>query len=302
MHEPSSPIRTAPSRRAAAPYFRSDTWKFIAIVAIAIVGLGGIWSWLFPSGAVRYRLTLQVEADGCLHLGSGVIEVGFARQGWSDTQTLGVTASVKGEAVVVDLGTRGLLFALLKGVPAAARTPHRHGYVADPPRMVIKEFNLAPSVGSLKGETLRRLSSVSARADVLDRLPMLVRFRNLDDPKSAEQVHPGDLAASFGPGVRLVGATMETVSVGVWPFNVFGFSGEPITTGIEKRLTWLTDRQGKPGYLHGPRADLSPGALNLNGSEFSQGMDPFAMFKSRSGSLRRSALDQPYNFSMSRAA
>src|SRR5262249_43782132 len=140
-----------PALRSAVPVVPPDAWKFLGIVAIVLVGLCATWTWLFPSGAVRYRLTLSVEAGGLMHRGSGVIEVSFARQGWSDEATFGMKSRVKGEAVVVDLGAQGVLFAVFEGV--------------HPPAMVVKEFNLAPSVGSLKGETLRRLGSVSARAD-----------------------------------------------------------------------------------------------------------------------------------------
>jgi hypothetical protein len=195
---------------------------------IAIIGFFFAWDWVFPSGALRYRLTIDVEADGTIHTGSGVIEVSFARQGWSDTQTLGMKPSIKGEAIAVDLGARGVLFALLKGVPTGDRN-----YVSAPPAMAVKEFKLAPSVGSLKGEDLPRLSKISTRAEVpVGRLPMIVRFRDLNDPMSVEQVDPGNLEKSFGGGARIVRATIETTR-------------DAVTWGIERRLPWLTEYQSK---------------------------------------------------------
>jgi hypothetical protein len=251
------------SATPAGPAASRMKWTpVISVVAVAAVLAG---PWIFPSGALRYRMTVEVEADGEMHTGSGVVEVGFARQGWSDEASLGVLPSVTGQAVVVDLAARGVLFVLLKRVSSGQGDND-----SAPSTMVIKEFQLAPSVGSLKGEMLRRLSSISARADVpFDSLPMLVRFRDLNDPKSVERVDPNNLEKSFGPGTSLVRATMETVPVGVRPFNLFGVSGTPITIGIEKTLPWLSDRRGKPGYLHGPRFDDSPDALNLSGLEFS---------------------------------
>ncbi len=38
--------------------------------------------------------------------------------------------------------------------------------------------------------------------------------------------------------------TVELVSPGRWPLNALGLSGEPLTTGIEKRLPWLVNLRG----------------------------------------------------------
>jgi hypothetical protein len=59
---------------------------------------------------------------------------------------------------------------------------------------------------------------------------MFVKFRDLNDPTSVEVVDPNDLAASFGPGVKLVEAT-----IAVTP--------DAVTDGIDSRLPWL-----KAGY------------------------------------------------------
>jgi hypothetical protein len=55
---------------------------------------------------------------------------------------------------------------------------------------------------------------------------MFVRFRDINDPNTVERVDPNNLAASFGPGVRLTRATIEITDA-------------PVTTGIEKELEWL---------------------------------------------------------------
>jgi hypothetical protein len=56
--------------------------------------------------------------------------------------------------------------------------------------------------------------------------PMLVRFRDLADPKSIERVDANDLAASFGAGFRLKRITIEKTR-------------DRFTNGIKKRLIWL---------------------------------------------------------------
>jgi hypothetical protein len=56
--------------------------------------------------------------------------------------------------------------------------------------------------------------------------PMLVRFRDIRDPKSVEPVDPEHLDRSFGPGVTLRRFTVE-------------LTDDSVTTGIEKRLAWV---------------------------------------------------------------
>jgi hypothetical protein len=56
-------------------------------------------------------------------------------------------------------------------------------------------------------------------------LPYFVRFRDLTDPKTVEQVSPDNLAKSFGPGVKLKALTIQ-------------ITDEPVTVGIEKRFAW----------------------------------------------------------------
>ena len=69
---------------------------------------------------------------------------------------------------------------------------------------------------------------------IANKLPLLVRFRDLNDPKTVERIDPRDLATSFGLEVGLKRATIEVVH-------------DPLTTGIEKRLSWLVG-----GWLEKP--------------------------------------------------
>ena len=59
-----------------------------------------------------------------------------------------------------------------------------------------------------------------------DLYPRLFTFRDINDPTTVEQVDPANLAASFGEGVKLARATIELTDA-------------QVTTGIEKRLSWL---------------------------------------------------------------
>jgi hypothetical protein len=78
---------------------------------------------------------------------------------------------------------------------------------------------------------------------------MLVTFTDITDPKSVQRVDPANLAASFGPGVKLKRIVVETTS-------------ERVTTGIQKRLGWLEGHQGSldfTGRLHpdNPEKDIT---------------------------------------------
>jgi hypothetical protein len=196
---------------------------YSALVLALVVGAYLAWTWVYPSGTLRYRLTIEAEADGRPVTGSGVIEVTYRKADFP-LSSVAISTAVKGEAVAVDLGPRGILFVVLTGPPGTTS--------ADPPTMAVRTFNLAPSVGSLTPQTLRRLGTLTARAEIpANLLPMMVRFRDASDPKSVELVEPGALAKTFGTGVRFLRATAETTR-------------EQITTGVDARLPWLRHHRG----------------------------------------------------------
>jgi hypothetical protein len=197
----------------------------LALLVAAIAGYVAI-----NSATVRYRLTLEAEVDGVRKTGSGVIEVSYSKENFPISSAQ-FHINFRGEAVVVDLGSRGLLFALLK-----EGTDSRSG--AD--YIVLRAFNFPG--GALPSPVLDGLGKVrrlSGKVDLpLTSLPMLVRFRDPNDMKAVERVDPLDIGKSFGAGTKLVRATLEIVSPGIWPFSLIGITGEPITRGIEHWLAW----------------------------------------------------------------
>jgi hypothetical protein len=42
---------------------------------------------------------------------------------------------------------------------------------------------------------------------------------------------------------------LEVVPVGVWPFDVGGVLGEPISRGIEQKLPWLRTSMGRADQI-----------------------------------------------------
>jgi hypothetical protein len=175
----------------------------------------------------RYRLTLDVDVDGQVKTGSGVIQVTHRPDLVPGRPFPHYGAGISGEAVYVDLGQRGNLLALLTGPDKSS-----------PFDLAAKTFNSPQFVGATE-DAMRwreRLARLRAHADLRpDQLPMLVTFKDLNDPKSILQVYPSDLSAAFGPGVTFKRATIE-------------MTRDPVTIGIVARLPWLATMKG---YLDG---------------------------------------------------
>lgn len=165
----------------------------------------------------RYKLTAQVETPEGVKSGASVIEV----QWKLPPKIMGSQGSgsyqVKGQAVAVDLPGGQTLFVLLRSgwnVDWAAKSPY--GPHQDLP---IGTGDQGPHAVEKTIRTLGR--QVSG-------YPFFVRFRDVGNPHTVEEVDPDNLAATFGPGVRLKALTVQ-------------LTGEPVTLGIRDRLPWLND-------------------------------------------------------------
>ena len=234
--------------------------KWLAIVVVLIAGAVVAYSLAFPSVTVRYRLTLEAEISGEPKIGSGVIEVTYSKQSRFAGQSPGIV-SYRGEAVVLDLGPGDTLFALLKAGADGRSAPSS---------IVLRAFKFpGGTLPEPVDEGLRELQRLSGKRELpLTSLPLLVRFRDLNDPKTVERVDPLDIGKSFGAGARLVRATLEIVPAGIRPFSSYGITGEPITRGVDLRLAWFKSLKGK--YLHG--GGSARGApLGLDSGDFVKG-------------------------------
>ncbi len=208
-----------------------------------LIGLGIIFAigvcilYCLPK-VIKYRLTLEVEMNGTVQTGSGVIEERWYNQIYFKDLANGIpwVVHTRGEAVTVDLGSRGSLFALLTGPERKSRGSSQTYFSPDPQQVLLTQLSPVGQ-GRITPDILEQLSR---RRDIVkipvEGLPMLVRFRDISDPTSVEEVNPDDLAASFGPGIKLRGATIA-------------ISDEPVTVGIEEKLRWLKVLNG--GYLAG---------------------------------------------------
>ena len=184
---------------------------FITVLIIIAVYVG--YEAYFNHGSWNYKLTLVVETPEGQVVGSAVRKV----YGYREPIILQFLpsasyahADVKGEAVVVDLGQRGVLFALLtasNGVNGDAKYIVFRGFPFH-----WKDATGETHIGGseLTSEGIRYYRSLKGRKELaLEKLPMLVRFRDIKDPKTVGLVDPNDLQQSFGKGVKLVSTTLE---------------------------------------------------------------------------------------------
>jgi hypothetical protein len=221
---------------------------------VAKLGLAGVatviaFNWWISddSRTLRCRRTFTIETPEGRRSGSNVVEVSiyFAR-GLARAQGYAIYTRVRGEATVIDLGDRGLLFATLSDEDSLRfGMTHSTGLGCEKP-FPRERFDGHVDAGqSSNGEYaayLDGLNKQKPRGDVpFKDLPMLVRFRDIHDPTSVERVDPHDLAASFGTGVKLDGMSVEITDASV-------------TKGIEPLLPWLADLKTRlspapPGLL-----------------------------------------------------
>ena len=196
------------------------------VIAVPVLWLGsGLVYEIWNTSSYRYRLTLVVEADGQEHTGSSVVQVTTKHKANWLPQTDGVTLRLKGEAVMVDLGRGRYLFSLLKH-------PGRHNRIHSLPAYAYKATGRDIPKGGLK--------TTGGPIPVTDEnIPLLVTFEDITDPASVKRVDPENLAATFGPGVKLKRITVETTQ-------------DPITKGkVEQVLGWLDEIW--PNMLDGQR-------------------------------------------------
>ncbi len=164
----------------------------------------------------RYKMVVEVETPQGVKIGTAVRAVSFhVRMEGGDM------AKVRGEAVAVDLPGGQSLFALLSGHDGFG---DYSAWIAD---WALKR-PLSTNGANAGYEAGRFAEIYPTRPKTKSPIgttstPLLVRFKNIADPKSVERVDPAALDAAFGAGVTLKRITVEVTD-------------DPVTLGIEKRL------------------------------------------------------------------
>ena len=183
--------------------------KVLVVSAIAAVVLALVWAVVNKDRySWRQKLTITVETPTGEVAASSVSAVSWRKQ-WIRWDGMGWYYGLTGEAVLVEVTPGRFLFALLKGSGtteymgsvAAASIAGREGRVID---------------GALFAEVEGKRGRAAGVIAVPEfQYPMLVTFGDIADPASVKLVDPADLAASFGPGVRLKLVTLEVTEEAV---------------------------------------------------------------------------------------
>ncbi|MEP5757385.1 MAG: hypothetical protein ABJ359_21260 [Nitratireductor sp.] len=182
------------------------------LATLLLAGCG----WLAERWEWNQKLTVEVLVDGETVSGAAV---SYVR--WQEANALDhYPTAYRGEATVVDLGERGLLFALI-GEPTK--------YIAG--------YTLHQELGERRSDYETLYPKIAQFRGVRDvppeRYPPLVPFTDIADPTTVKRVDPDDLAATFGPGVALKRITLE-------------ITDEAVTEGeVEAVLGWLGDYYDK---------------------------------------------------------
>lgn len=206
----------------------------IGIVVVALLVVVGAYALAQNKAAVlsigdagnkvygwRYKMTVSVETPEGLKTGSAVREVSVKfepRPGYKPHPYY-VTTKVKGEAVVVDLGERGVLFALID---------------PDDYRFVFEAF---PGPPGLTPEGMKHYADLlPGQKSTLDSMPWLVTFVDRSEPRTIKAVTKANISDVFGQGVTLnrVGIEITTDAI-IWGV-------------VDKYLEWFGTRSLGLGF------------------------------------------------------
>lgn len=213
----------------------------------AAVLLGGCGI-LGSTYSYRYKMVVEVETPDGLKTGSAVHETIVSKSN-VDLGDLNAKRGMRtrGEAVAVDLPGGQTLFALLpdSSLTQAVLDPEWKNDWVDSAKRISSGDTPEGPIAMTGGKQTDRFAKPVG-------YPMLVRFRDIADPKTVEEVDPANLAASFGAGVRLRRITLQVTD-------------EDVTEGIEKRLVWLQQIPERNLNLEHGQTDFSVSATLHHG-------------------------------------
>lgn len=187
------------------------------LLILLVLGLASFVTFraLFGGQTVSWhqRLTITVETPSGEVSGASVTEMVATSLPKTLPDAGVVDAQLYGEAVVVEVLPNRYLFALLGGGLGWAQAAYDKNQVGS-----VFEENMRFIVAQKGGPALPVPE---------ESWPLLVTFDDVSDPRTVRQVEPDDLAASFGPGVRLKAVTLE-------------ITDDPVTEErVEALLGWL---------------------------------------------------------------
>lgn len=207
-------------------FFRGNTlkrqYKFLALIFIPFIA----WTIAYAMEEVagnkeyswRYKMTVEIETPEGIKTGSAVREMNllFEPRPLYKPHPYHVSFKMQGEAVVVDLGERGVVFVLV----TSSSYPEVTNNIAGPAPLTIKG---AEYYSALKDEKASLQPG---------KYPKIVTFKNINDPKSValvqgyvfdpetQESHLEDhFEELFGEGVKIKNISVE-------------MTDEPVTWGV----------------------------------------------------------------------
>ena len=192
-------------------------------IAVLIVCIVGFWMVAYPRAIVNVRLTIEVDTPEGVKTGASVSQLGFSLEPAIGTRGYS-WGLMKGEAVAVDLGPRGTLYALLTW---PGKTGFPEGGSSEFPIVFMKL--LAPALWRAAKDRafIAGIRGVTGKTEIPPQMyPVMVRFGDEKVPQSVRAVAPSDLASAFGSGVTLKRVILETTTALVTDF-------------ISSQLSWV---------------------------------------------------------------
>lgn len=206
--------------------WRLSAGAMLGAAALLLAGCG----LLSPSESYRYRMTIEVETPAGLRTGSSIIEVTTGKgPAFPGPEAATLHTRIRGEAAAVDLPDGQTLFALLRN-STSSQAAASHALSAFAEREPgLRYMSWREQIGALK--RMRGQAELPRSA-----YPTLVRFTNISDPGTVEQVDPNNLATVFGPGVHITRITVALTEDG-------------LTEKMKAHLPWLESIGRQRGTL-----------------------------------------------------
>lgn len=213
------------------------SYMALLTIVILLVSVLIAWNIAYPSVSWRYKITIIVETPEGIKIGSAVKEVRvFAAPAIGGTG--GGNATTIGEAVLIDLGKYGHLFALT---------------YTDEYFVFLNTFPGPPILTTEGIEYYTTLRATRTSVPKRGAWPRMMFYKDVLDPISGKLVDPNDMSSTLGEGFVLKDVTIET-------------SNEPITHKIEQYLPWLKNMEGN---LYGDQIISQGGPLgSIDKSDF----------------------------------
>lgn len=219
------------------------------VIIVLLVGPVLAMTGLYASGTWRYKLIVEVETPEGVKTGYAVREVSNSNSNIKilDLPEAGNPAEIRGEAVVVDLGERGVLFALID------HNSDHELYSAFP-----SEKGPSTVAGIRHYNSLR----VGQKAPVAERyIPKMVMFEDIGDARSVQLVYGqvfndeakknelvNNFEEFFGSGVKLKSVKAEKTNESLTKINVL----EELPKFDDEFWKWLkTLKYGDPRRISG---------------------------------------------------